>query len=114
MINKSIKAAVLFALLSVLGPGTAFAYTQDSGTITDVYVNSNGSWALKLSGGFPNSDSQCASNGGWAGVNVGTSKELLTAVLLAKASGRTVVVSIYGCAGGGTTGWLNLGDIYVK
>jgi hypothetical protein len=86
--------------------------TSDTGIITNIFVSASGSVAVKLDGGFPNSDNagECPSYNGWAGVSASTDPAIKSAMLAAKVSGSNVALSITGCNGG----WLNVNAIYVN
>ncbi len=107
----------LMCLLLCLVPTilNAQTYSQDSGTITSMYVSQAGSVAVKLDGGFPNASSQnqcaTANTNGWSG-NSSADPVLKSALLAAKSSKQPVVVTTLGCEGGGT--WYKIIDIYIN
>lgn len=91
---------------------SAAAYTQDTGTISQVYVSAAGTLSVRLDGGFPNAvaDGQCPGNNGWAGVLSTVDANIKSSLLMAKISGDRVVVTISGCQGA----WFKIVDVYVK
>lgn len=108
-----IKNLLFFCLLPVMA--NAQTYSQDTGKVSELYVSSSGSFAIKLDGGFvqADADNQCSTVGstGWAG-HAAADPLLKSAVLTAKTSGQTVTVTIQGCEASG--GWFKLMDLYVQ
>lgn len=106
---KIMKKLLLAAMLTVSSPNL-FA-NSDTGTIGEFYVHAtNGSVALKLVEGFPNSDAlnQCP-NAKWAGIS--NADDLLKSTLLAaKMAQATVKLSIGGC----DQGWYRINAVYVQ
>lgn len=109
-----ILAAGLLACSLLLPPRPASALTDEGGTIGTVYVSSTGNLAFTLVNGFPLSVSrgECptANSNGYAGMYA-VSKELLAAVLLAKAMKTPVTITVSGCTAGGA--WYNATAIYI-
>lgn len=89
----------------------ALAYSQDTGTISRVYVSPAGAIAFKLESGFPKAieTNQCANSNGWAGLD-SSAPVLKSAILAAKAAGNTVTATIEGCEGT----WFKIKDIYIN
>ncbi|TRY33403.1 hypothetical protein [Aliiglaciecola sp. M165] len=87
------------------------SYSQDSGIVSQVYVNPNGSIALKLESGFPNalSSNQCENNNGWAGLSA-SDPVVKSVIIAAKTSGQTLKVTIEGCEGR----WFKIKDLYLQ
>lgn len=104
-INNITFTIFLFASTSVFG------YSQDTGNVSRIYVTPGGSIAFKLQGGFPNAveTSQCLNNNGWAG-HFTADPVLKSAILTAKATGYSIIVTLEGCEGR----WFKVKDIYIK
>ena len=93
--------------------GYAFAYSQDTGTISQLYATPGGAIALKLSNGFvhANETGQCLANNGFAGLSAtNASAYFKDALLAAKSFGKQVTVSISGCEGS----WFKISDVYIN
>jgi hypothetical protein len=106
------KRFLLFVGCAVLCMTARAYYVQDSGHITDIFVNQNGAIAVRLDNGFPNSvaNFQCPpGDGTWAG-NASPNPALMAALMLAKSKGYTVVVVTQGC----DSGWFKIENVYVK
>ena len=100
-----------YILLALMFVTTIASAVTDEGTISELYAANSGHVAIKLSDGFPDTRSVCPNNNGWAGVTV-DAPELKSALLAAKMSQSTVVVSISGCTANGA--WMNIDSVYVK
>lgn len=91
-----------------------FAYTHDSGVISNFYVEPGGAIAIKLAGGFPKSkaNNECPGFNGWAGI-VNADPILKSAILAAKVSSAQVTVTLHSCAAGASK-WLGIHNIYIN
>jgi hypothetical protein len=108
------KHMLVLAFFQLAGIAQVHAgYAQDSGKIVELYANDQGSIAIRLDGGFPNSvsSSQCPTSNGWAG-NGTANNSLKAALMTAKATGSNVLLTTQGCDAGGA--WLKVVDIYVR
>mgnify|MGYP000610043642 CR=1 FL=1 len=105
------RALIILTSLATLS-SQLFA-NQDSGTISSFYVHNNGSVAVKLSNGFPNSvfSEQCVGSNGYAG-NTNPAPGIISTLLAAKASGKSVTLSISGCDADGS--WLKINAVYLN
>lgn len=103
---------LIFAIFLFLFASLSYA-TNDTGIVQEIYIDEGGAVAIKLVEGFPNSvvASECSTNNGYAG-NLAADSALKAALLAAKATGSTVVVSIDGCDAGGA--WLKVVAVYIK
>lgn len=103
------KIAFLFFIL--ISTNAFATYSQDSGQVSEVFVNASGSIALKLKDGFPKaiSSGQCTVNNGWAGLSE-AAPILKSTILTAKVSQLKLVVTIEGCNGA----WFKIKDLYLK
>lgn len=101
----------LFCMLLSSAVLAASPWTQDTGKITEIYVNASGSVAFRMDVPFQNaiSDGQCPSSNGWAG-HAAADPVLKSAILAVKAAKQTVTVTISGCEGG----WFKVASIYIK
>jgi hypothetical protein len=104
----------LLILAICLIPLKSFAYTQDSGKITNIFVSPTGSIAFKVNNGregIPNAVAvySCSSGGGWIGHN-SADPVLKSAVLAAKAANMDIVITIEGCEGD----WFKVKDMYIN
>lgn len=94
-------------LMLVFSCYPCFAYKQAEGFIKEIYVNSDGSIALKLHEGF-SSDvaAECPGHNGYAGVGVsdGVVKSMLLAAYTTKSK---VKLGITGC----DNAWLKIFDV---
>lgn len=100
---------LVFGIESALAQSTP--YSQDRGKITTFYTGANGSIAITLDGGYPNAVAagQCPTSNNFAGTVTGD-KTLKAALMMAKATGATITVTIMGCEAGGS--WYKVADIY--
>ncbi len=104
-----------FAILFVLFLSTnSYAYTQDSGKITNMFVTPTGTLGFKVGGGkqgIPKaaSEYQCTSGGGWIG-NSDMDATMKSVIIAAKMAGNNVTVTIQDCNGT----WFKLKDLYVN
>ncbi len=107
MYKKILMVVSLFLSLSI----NAANYSQDTGTVSKVYVSPSGSIALLLNNGYPNavSSGQCAGSNGWAGVT-NADGAFKSVILAAKTSGQKLTVTINGCEGG----WFKIQDLYLQ
>ncbi len=107
------RSAIFLSLIGIMSFVPAHAgRTQDSGIITNLFINDFGSIAIHLDNGFPNAVAtrQCPNgDGAWAGGI--TDKTLKAALLMAKATKARITVTIEGCVGGG--GWLRIMELSV-
>ncbi|KUI98088.1 hypothetical protein [Vibrio sp. MEBiC08052] len=105
MYKKILMIGSLFLSISV----NAANYSQDTGTVSKVYVSPSGSIALLLHEGYPNAvrSGQCASSNGWAGVS-NADGAFKSVILAAKTAGQKLTVTINGCEGG----WFKIQDLY--
>ena len=105
------KATILFLVMFVSSwTPSAFAYTQDTGTILELYTADNGAIAIKLSGGFPSAavNNPCPGNNGYAGSST-ANNALKAALLTAKLLASNVRVTLTGCDGI----WYKITDVYI-
>jgi hypothetical protein len=100
---------VLILMFSLVA-NSAFGASRDTGKVTTVYANPDGSLAFKLDGGFPNSNAnnECPGNTGWVGIG-STDPFLKSMVMAAKVANMDVEVVISGCH----NSWLKIQYIYV-
>ncbi|MDW6005373.1 hypothetical protein [Vibrio mangrovi] len=105
------KKVLLIGALFFSTYGNAASYSQDTGSVSQVYVSPSGSIALLLQGGYPNavSSRQCPSSNGWAGVS-NADGAFKSVILAAKTSGQKLTVTINGCEGG----WFKIQDLYLQ
>lgn len=112
--NKIVMGlGILFVSIASGAQATPPAYSQDTGTITNLYTSNDGKIAIQFSGGFPksNTDGQCPGNSGWAG-NFSADPLMQSALLAAKISQKTVTVTTAGCEAAGS--WLKVTDVYLN
>ncbi|WP_028886831.1 hypothetical protein [Teredinibacter turnerae] len=97
---------VLFVTLMVTSC-ISHAYNQQTAKILELYVHEEGSFAIKLQGGFLESVKQeCPSNNGYAGSRI--ADPYLKSFLLAQfAAAREVKIGFSGCDGG----WIRILDV---
>ncbi|MDZ7923415.1 MAG: hypothetical protein U5M23_05010 [Marinagarivorans sp.] len=96
----------LFLLVLLLSL-PCFAYKQAEGFIKELYVNTDGSIALKLEGGFSSDvTTECPSHNGYAGVR--NSDPIVKSMLLAAYTSKSKVkLGIGGC----DSAWLKIFDV---
>jgi hypothetical protein len=106
---RTICVFLLFGLIS-----SSSLAASDVGVITEFYTDDTGNVAVKLAGGFPNSEAanECATFNGRAGISSTANPALKAALLASKSSQASVSLSIAGCALGGA--WLRITAIYVQ
>jgi hypothetical protein len=106
--------SVIVFIFTLTFHGYAAAYSQDTGTISQLYATPSGAIALKLKNGFINANAtgQCLTSNGFAGLSPANASAYFKDALLAATSfNKQVMITISGCEG---SSWFKISDIYIK
>lgn len=108
--NRIITLAFLIISTAAM-PHKAWGYSQDTSTISLLYVAPDGSVSFTLTNNFQNArtSSQCPTSNGFAGSPTMTNM-MKSTLLAARSVDKPVTITIDGCTNGGT--WFKVLDIY--
>jgi|GEM_PF-1600255 len=107
------KFKLMFLGVMALLSSPVFA-AGEVGKVVEIYTHPNGSVALRLDGGLPNSNAvnNCGTvENEWAGVDASAAASLKAAILLAKVTGSTVSLVTFGACVGN---WIKIEAFHVR
>jgi len=107
--NKKLLVASLLAIPSI----AMAAASEVSVTINKLFVDNTGNVAIQLTTPLqPATNAECPANNTFIGVVAPVAKELVSALLAAKATQSKVTLALSGCSGNGA--WVKLVAVYFE